>query len=47
MRDVRPAKGYAFVELSTGKDAKDAVAALNGQRFMGNVVKVELAQHRG
>ena len=37
------AKGYAFLEYETLKEAKKAVEEMNGQMVLGEAVKVDFA----
>jgi RNA recognition motif-containing protein len=40
------AKGFGFVELSTGEEAQKAISMFNGQDFMGRSITVNVARPR-
>ena len=44
-RQTRRPRGYGFVEMSA-RDAKNAIAALNGSEFYGRELKVNVANER-
>ena len=45
-RDTGRPRGFAFVEMSTDKEAQDAIAQLNGRGLDGRELKVNEAQER-
>ncbi len=40
------AKGFGFVEMSTGEEAQKAITMFHGQDFMGRTVTVNIARPR-
>lgn len=42
--DVRLLQGFAFIEYDSSRDADDAVRQLDGTRFLGERIIVELAK---
>jgi cold-inducible RNA-binding protein len=45
-RDTGRPRGFAFVEMSEGSAAQDAIRALDGTDFGGRTIKVSEAQDR-
>lgn len=45
-RDTGRPRGFAFVEMSEGSAAQDAIRALDGTDFGGRTIKVNEAQDR-
>jgi len=45
-RDTGRPRGFAFVEMSSQKDAEAAISALNGQEFGGRSLVVNEARER-
>jgi RNA recognition motif-containing protein len=45
-RETDRPRGFAFVEMSTDTEARDAIAKLNGQELGGRALKVNEAQQR-
>ena len=45
-RDTGRPRGFAFVEMSEGSAAQDAIRALDGTDFGGRTIKVNEAQGR-
>jgi RNA recognition motif-containing protein len=45
-RDTGQSKGFAFVEMSSQKEAQAAISRLNGQNFGDRELKVNLARPR-
>ena len=45
-RETGRPRGFAFVEMSEGSAAKDAIKALDGTDFGGRTIKVSEAQER-
>lgn len=45
-RDTGRPRGFAFVEMSSQKDAEAAIGALNGQEFGGRSLVVNEARER-
>lgn len=43
-RDTGRAKGFGFVEMSSGEEAKAAIEALNGKEFKGRDMNVNEAR---
>src|SRR6266700_1888966 len=44
IRQTGQPKGFAFVEMTTDEEARKAMAALNGKRFMGRDLRVSEAR---
>ena len=45
-RETGRSRGFAFVEMSTGEEAKAAIAALDGKEIDGRNLKVNEAKPR-
>ena len=45
-RDTGRPRGFAFVEMSTDEEARDAIAQLNGSELGGRTLKINEAQER-
>jgi cold-inducible RNA-binding protein len=45
-RDTNKPRGFAFVEMATDTDARNAIAKLNGSDLGGRSLKVSEAQER-
>ena len=43
-RDTGRSKGFAFVEMSTGEEASEAISQLDGQEFEGRNLRVNEAK---
>lgn len=43
-RRTRRSRGYAFVEMSNGQAAQEAIKALDGKEFMGRSLRVDASQ---
>jgi cold-inducible RNA-binding protein len=46
-RDAGQSKGFAFVEMSTEEEAKQAIATLNGKEVAGRQIAVNIAKPMG
>ena len=45
-RDTGRSRGFAFVEMGSDGDAKDAMQAMHGSQFEGRTLKVNEAEER-